>query len=56
MGWLMIRPGELEGVGADFMVQPPGASFLLAFSQAPMPIKIGDRLKEIPHVRPWLRR
>ena len=41
---------RLEGVGADIMVQPPGASFLLAFSQAPMPVKIGDRLKEIPHV------
>ncbi len=39
-----------EGVGADIMVQPPGTSFILAFSQAPMPIKIGDRLKEIPHV------
>jgi len=41
---------RLEGVGADILVQPPGASFLLALSQAPMPIKIGDRLKEIPHV------
>ena len=41
---------RVEGVGADIMVQPPGASFLLAFSQAPMPVKIGDRLKEIPHV------
>ena len=41
---------RLEGVGADILVQPRGASFLLAFSQAPMPIKIGDRLKEIPHV------
>jgi len=40
-----------EGVGADVMVQPPGTSFLLAFSQAPMPLKIGDRLEEIPHVR-----
>jgi putative ABC transport system permease protein len=41
---------RVEGIGADIMVQPPGGSFLLAFSQAPMPIKIGDRLKEIPHV------
>jgi putative ABC transport system permease protein len=41
---------RLEGVGADIMVQPPGASFLLAFSQAPMPMKIGDKLKELPHV------
>ena len=41
---------RVEGVGADILVQPPGASFLLALSQAPMPMKIGDRLKEIPHV------
>jgi len=41
---------RVEGIGADILVQPPGSSFLLAFSQAPMSIKIGDRLKEIPHV------
>jgi putative ABC transport system permease protein len=41
---------RLEGVGADIMVQPQGASFLLAFSQAPMPMAIGDRLKALPHV------
>jgi putative ABC transport system permease protein len=41
---------RLEGVGADVLVQPPSASFLLALSQAPMPISIGDRLKQIPHV------
>lgn len=41
---------RLEGVGADIMVQPPGASFLLAFSQAPMPMKIGDKIQELPHV------
>ena len=41
---------RVEGLGADILVQPSGASFLLAFSQAPMPIKIGDRLKDVPHV------
>jgi putative ABC transport system permease protein len=41
---------RVEGVGADILVQPPNASFLLAFSQAPMPIKIGDRLAELPRV------
>ena len=39
-----------EGVGADILVQPPGASFLMGMSQAPMPIKIGDRLAELPRV------
>jgi putative ABC transport system permease protein len=41
---------RVEGVGADILVQPPNASFLLGLSQAPMPLKIGDRLEEIPHV------
>ncbi len=39
-----------EGVGADVMVQPSGSSFLLAFSQSPMPLKMGDRLEQVPHV------
>jgi putative ABC transport system permease protein len=41
---------RVEGVGADILVQPSGTSFLLGFSPAPMPIKIEERLKEIPHV------
>ncbi|MGD1100504.1 MAG: FtsX-like permease family protein [Terriglobia bacterium] len=41
---------RVEGVGADILVQPPGASFLFALNQAPMPIKIGDRLAELPRV------
>ena len=41
---------RLEGVGADILVQPSSSSFLFAFSQAAMPIKIGDRLQEVPHV------
>lgn len=41
---------RVEGVGADVMVQPPGASFLFGLTQAPMPLKIGDRLAEVPHV------
>ncbi len=41
---------RVEGTGADIMVQPPGASLFLGLTQAPMPIKIADRLDEIPHV------
>lgn len=41
---------RVEGVGADIMVQPPNASFLLGLSQAPMPIKIGERLAALPRV------
>ncbi len=41
---------RVEGVGADILVQPPSSSFLFGLSQAPMPLKIGDRLAQIPHV------
>ncbi len=41
---------RVEGVGADILVQPPGSSFIIGMSQAPMPIKIGDRLQELPRV------
>jgi putative ABC transport system permease protein len=41
---------RVEGVGADILVRPPGSSFLIGMSEAPMPIKIGDRLGELPRV------
>jgi putative ABC transport system permease protein len=42
---------RIEGVGADIMVQPPSASVLLAFSGAPMPITIGNRLEQARYVQ-----
>ena len=39
-----------QGVGADVMVQPPNASFMFGLTSAPMPIKIEERLLQIPHV------
>src|SRR5262249_8525947 len=38
------------GVGADLLVQPPGAAALAGMSGAPIPVKVGDVLKKIPHV------
>ena len=38
------------GVGADVMVQPPGASGLIGVTGAPMPVKVGDKLRALPHV------
>ena len=35
---------RVEGVGADILVRPPGSSFMMGMGEAPMPIKIGDRL------------
>src|ERR1700686_5753555 len=38
------------GVGADVMVQPPGSSALGGVTGAPMPVKVGDKLRQLPHV------
>jgi putative ABC transport system permease protein len=49
-GMLQDTANRVQGVGADLMVQPPGASMFLGLTQAPMPIQIGDRLAQVPHV------
>jgi len=41
---------RVEGVGADILVQPPNASFLMGMSQAPMSLKFGDLLAKLPRV------
>jgi putative ABC transport system permease protein len=38
------------GIGADMIVQPPSSSFLSGISGAPVPAKIADVLKKLPHV------
>ena len=50
-GMLQEMGRRIEGIGADVMLQPPSASVFLAFSGAPMPIRIGERLAEIESVR-----
>lgn len=50
-GMLNDSARRVEGVGADIMVQPAGSSFFLGLSAAPMPVKIGDRLKELDRVQ-----
>jgi putative ABC transport system permease protein len=49
-GMLRETAKRIEGVGADIMLQPPSASVFLAFGGAPMPIRIRDRLLEVPEV------
>jgi putative ABC transport system permease protein len=49
-GLLQETAKRIEGVGADIMLQPPSASVFLAFSGAPMPIAIGQRVREIRYV------
>jgi putative ABC transport system permease protein len=50
-GLLFESAKRTEGVGADIMVQPPSASIFMAFSGAPMPIAIGDRLQQLEFVQ-----
>jgi len=49
-GLLNDSARRTEGIGADVMVQPPGASFFFGLSSAPMPVKIGNLLSQVPHV------
>src|SRR5258708_8139442 len=50
-GLLQETAKRIEGIGADVMLQPPSASAFLAFSGAPMPIKIADKLRELRYVQ-----
>ena len=50
-GLLAESAKRIEGVGADIMVQPPSASVFMAFSGAPMPIAIGDKLAQLEYVQ-----
>src|ERR1043166_6743684 len=50
-GMLQETAKRIEGVGAAIMLQPPSASVFLAFSGAPMPIRIGDRLRGLKYVQ-----
>lgn len=38
------------GIGADVIVMPPGSSFIVGLTGAPMSIKLGDVLAKLPHV------
>src|SRR5437763_13106143 len=38
------------GIGADVIVMPPGSSFIVGLTGAPMSIKVGDILTKLPHV------
>jgi len=50
-GFVTDSARRVEGVGADIMVQPPSASIFMAFSGAPMPIRLGEKLAELKYVR-----
>src|SRR6201996_5034353 len=52
-----IMVGQLEGsrrsnsgIGADLIVRPPNATFLTGVSGAPIPAKVADVIRQLPHV------
>jgi putative ABC transport system permease protein len=50
MGMLNDTKQRTNGIGADLMMRPPGSSIFAGMSGAPMPIKIVDVLRKLPHV------
>ncbi len=38
------------GVGADMVIQPPNASFLTSIGGAPVPARVADVIRKLPHV------
>jgi putative ABC transport system permease protein len=51
LGMLNDAKNRTVGIGADLMVQPPGSSFLSGISGAPVPEKVGDVIRKLPHVQ-----
>jgi putative ABC transport system permease protein len=41
---------QTSGIGADLIVRPPNESFLTGVSGAPVPAKVVDILRQLPHV------
>lgn len=50
-GILMETAKRVEGVSADIMLQPSSAGVIMGMNNAPMPIKIKDKLTELQYVR-----
>jgi putative ABC transport system permease protein len=41
---------QTSGIGADLIVRPPNGSFLTGVSGAPVPAKVADVIRQLPHV------
>lgn len=51
LGILNDSKARQAGIGADVIVMPPGSSFIVGLTGAPMSIKVGAILQKLPHVR-----
>ncbi len=50
LGMLNDSSSRQAGVGADILVQPPGASLFMGISGAPVSQKVADKIRPLPHV------
>ena len=50
LGLLNDSRQRQAGIGADVIIMPPGSSFIVGLTGAPMSIKVGNVLAKLPHV------
>jgi putative ABC transport system permease protein len=50
LGFVNDSRHRQAGIGADVIVMPPGSSFIVGLTGAPMSMKIGALLAKLPHV------
>lgn len=50
LGLLNDSRQRQAGIGADVVVMPPGSSFIVGLTGAPMSVKVGDVLAKLPHI------
>ncbi|MBZ5657492.1 MAG: ABC transporter permease [Acidobacteriia bacterium] len=51
LGQLEGSRARAAGIGADVIVLPPGSSFIVGLTGAPMSIKVAGKLAKLPHVK-----
>ena len=51
LGMLNDSRTRQHGIGADVLVQPPGSSFLVGLTGAPVSVKVAGVLRTLPHVK-----
>jgi putative ABC transport system permease protein len=50
-GLMNDSKNRTAGIGADVIVQPPGSSFFAGISGAPVPVKVADVIRKMPHIK-----
>ena len=50
VGQISGSRAQTSGIGADLIIRPPNASFIAGVSGAPIPAKVADVLRQLPHV------